>query len=229
MFCWIVLLVIGLVRSSFGDGVDHHHHEPAVQDTYSANSISANSVSARQGGGSQKMDQQILYLLSFIPGKIDSAVSSISSDLADSNLKTQSFGWGLLAGGAKDILADYIGSNRIASDVFTMPDVVYSYGYSVGYGFGFAGPFLLPTYLNDANLGCSSRDFAGVVRQYGLQNGVISGLTTQTQLKCFGIDAKVALHCLLQHTGDYKEAAEVDYLIDDLVEAGVQRLALEGL
>lgn len=247
MVCGVVLLVLGLLRSAFGDGADHHHHEAAVQDTYSPNAIdggdhhhheppvqntyqavSANSVNGRQGG-SHKMDQQFLYLLSLIPGKIDAAVSSISSDLADGNLKTQSFGWGLLAGGAKDILADFIGESRVLSDVITMPDVVYKYGYSVGYGFGFGGPFLLPTYLNDPNLDCSSSDFVGVVRRYGIQNGVSNGITTETRLKCFGMDAKVALHCLTQHAGDYKEAAEVEYLIDDLVEAGIQRLGLEGL
>ena len=39
-----------------------------------------------------------------------------------------------------------------------MPDVTYSYGYNIGYGFGFAGPFLLPSYLSDTNLGNSSSD-----------------------------------------------------------------------
>ena len=39
------------------------------------------------------------------------------------------------------------------SDILTMPDVVYSYGYNIGYGIGFGGPFLLPTYLADTNFG----------------------------------------------------------------------------
>ena len=72
-------------------------------------------------------------------------MSSISSDLSASNLKTQHFGWALLAGGAKDFVGDIIGNNRLLTDVLTMPDVVYSYGYAVSYAFGFGGTFLLPT------------------------------------------------------------------------------------
>ena len=41
------------------------------------------------------------------------------------------------------------------------------------------------------------------------------------------MDAKQALGCLLQNKGGNKEAAQVDYLIDDLVEAGVQRIKLQ--
>ena len=41
------------------------------------------------------------------------------------------------------------------------------------------------------------------------------------------LDAKQALSCLLQQKGDSKEAAQVEYLIDDLVEAGVQRIRLQ--
>ena len=48
-------------------------------------------------------------------GKVDSAVESIKEDLTSSNLKTQSFGAALIAGGFKDSLADYIDNNRVPS------------------------------------------------------------------------------------------------------------------
>ena len=52
--------------------------------------------------------------------------------------------------------------------------------------------------------------------------------TLVVQICNFGIDSKVALHCLLQHAGDYKEAAEIGYLIDDAVEAGGAAARIKG-
>jgi len=46
------------------------------------------------------------------------------------------------------------------------------------------------------------------------------------QIYNFGADARQSIHCLLQHTGGYSDAAEVGYLIDDLLEAGVQYINL---
>merc|ERR1719228_1045229 len=175
------------------------------------------------------MDQQFAYLLSAIPAKANLAVESISADLHDANVKTQSFGWALIAGGTKDTLSDFIGNNRVLGDILTMPDVVYSYGYNFGYGFGFAGPYMLPSYLSDANLSCSGRDFSAVVSKFGLQHPGLPSHITLSHLTNFGLEAKLALHCVIQHSGDFPEAAEVDYLIDDLVEAGVQRLALQAV
>jgi len=175
-----------------------------------------------------KMESQFLYLISAIAGKVDSAVESIKEDLTSSNLKTQSFGAALIAGGFKDSLADYIDNNRVPSDIITMPDVTYSYGYNIGYGFGFAGPFLLPSYLSDTNLDCSSNDFLRVVSEYGLAYGLSGNYKGEANICNWGIDAKVALHCVLQHSGDYAEAAEIGYLIDDAVSAGVAATRLKG-
>jgi hypothetical protein len=46
------------------------------------------------------------------------------------------------------------------------------------------------------------------------------------QMTTFGQDVRQALFCLLQYSQDYAEAAEVGYLIEDLVEAGLQRIRL---
>jgi len=176
---------------------------------------------------SKKMEKQFLYLLSAIAGKIDPAVAAIKDDLTKSNLRAQSYGWALVAGGFGDSLADFVENARAPADVLTDPAVTYSYGYNIGYGFGFGGPFLLPTYLSDTNLDCSSQDFLGLVSKYGFSYG-LKGKIGEAKVCNFGIDAKQALHCVLQHTADYSDAAEIDYLIDDMVDAGVAVSRLRG-
>ena len=126
-----------------------------------------------------------------------------------------------------DTLADYIGEGRTPLDVITMPDVIYSYGYNLGYGIGFASPFLLPTYLGSCSQDCSSADFTSLAGRYSLTNGLAGQYVGESKICNFGLDAKQAIQCLLQHKGDNKVAAQVDYLIDDLVEAGVQRIRLQ--
>jgi hypothetical protein len=167
----------------------------------------------------QKMQQQFLFLLSAVADSVDSAVFSIKKDLDESNIRKQSYGWALVAGGLGDSLSDYVDNSRSPSDILTMPDVIYSYGYNIGYGLGFGGPFLLPTYLADTQFDCSSLDFLSVVSDYQYSLGVPQGIGA-TELENFGYDAKQRLHCVLQHSGDYAEAAKVGYLIDDLVDAG---------
>ncbi len=43
------------------------------------------------------------------------------------------------------------------------------------------------------------------------------------------MDVKQALFCLLQYSKDYSEAAEIGYMVDDALEAGLQYLKLEML
>ncbi len=45
----------------------------------------------------------------------------------------------------------------------------------------------------------------------------------------FGVDVRQALFCLLQYSADYSEAAEVGYLVDDAVDAGLHYLKLKTL
>ena len=70
-------------------------------------------------------------------------------------------------------------------------------------------PIFSYLYLKSHNLDCDVGDFNRVVAAYGLQSGV-SPSTTETQLNNFAKDAKVAVHCVSQHSGDYKVAAEVN-------------------
>jgi len=206
---------------SSGGGLSNEIQQEVIIDR------SSSSSHAHVKGASNKMEKQFVYLLSAIAGKIDPAIASIKEDLDKSNLRAQSYGWALVAGGFGDSLADYVGNNRVPSDVLTMPDVTYSYGYNIGYGFGFGGPFLLPTYLSDASFGCSSQDFLGLVSKYGFSYG-LQGKIGEAKICNFGIDAKQALHCVLQHSGGYSQAAEIDYLIDDMVDAGVAVTKLKG-
>ena len=162
-----------------------------------------------------------------VPGLIDPAIESVYSSCEESALKTRSYGVALVGGGLGDTLADYYGNSRRPSDILTMQDVLYSYGYNLGYGVGFGAPFLLPTYVPSCDLSCSSTDFLYLARKYGLSYGLTGQDVGESHICNFGLDAKQALSCLLQNKGDSKEAAEVEYLIDDMVEAGVQRSRLQ--
>ena len=128
------------------------------------------------------------------------------------------------------------------TDPLTMPDVAYGYIYNLGYGVGFGGPYLLPTYVGDCDFSCSSRDFLSVVASYSLTEGLAGQHIGEAKLTNFGTDAKLALGCIVNAAGDSKEALEVkttdttkksplswlqvENAIDNLVEAGIQRLRL---
>lgn len=203
-----------------GSGHGHGHHRVHGGQHY-----------LRQGGGVEnailKLEQQFLYLLTHTLGLIDPAIDSIVSSCEESSHQTMSYGAALIAGGVGDSLADYYGNSRSPGDVLTMADVQYSYGYNLGYGIGFGAPFLLPTYVPSCSVSCSSSDFLSLARQYGLSYGLTGQEVGESKICNFGLDAKQALSCLLQNKGDSKEAAKVDFLIDDMVEAGKQRNRLK--
>jgi len=180
-----------------------------------------------KSGAEQKMQQQFLFLMSAIADSVDPAIASVKEDLENNNFRAQSYGVALVAGGVGDSVAEYVENNRNPQDILTVPAATYQYGYNIGYGIGFGGPFLLPSYLSDTSFGCSSQDFLRLVSEYQYGYGVPANVGS-TELTNFGLDAKGSLHCLLQYTGDYQEAARVDYLIDDLVEAGQAVVALRG-
>jgi len=177
-------------------------------------------------GAIHNMDSQFLYLLSKVTGLVDPLAASLASECEKSRLKTYSYGAALIAGGTKDTVADYIGNNRMPTDPLTMPDVLYGYIYNLGYGVGFGGPYLLPTYVGDCDFSCSSSDFLSVVATYSLTEGLAGQHIGEAKLGNFGTDAKLALGCIVNAAGDSKEALEVENAIDNLVEAGIQRLRL---
>jgi len=205
------------------DGVHHaeHGHDDPLAGTYGGD-----HGDAGVRGAIHNMDSQFLYLLSRVTGLADPVAASLSSDCERSRLKTYSYGAALIAGGTKDTVADYIGNNRIPTDPLTMPDVLYGYIYNLGYGIGFGGPYLLPTYVGECDFSCSSRDFLNVVASYSLTEGLAGQHIGEAKLANFGVDAKQALGCIVNAAGDSKEALEVENAIDNLVEAGVQRLRL---
>ena len=112
----------------------------------------------------------------------------------------------------------------------TMPDVAYAYTYNLGYGLGFGGPYLLPSYLPDCTgFTCSSQDFLDVVKAYSFSQGLAGQHIGEAKLANFGVDAKLALGCVVGSSGSSQEAARVEALVEDLVEAGTQRLRLSKL
>ena len=157
----------------------------------------------------------------------DTALSTISSDCKVSSIKTQTYGWNILGGSIIYTLADYLENSRTPKDVILMPDIIYNYVYNLAYGVGFASPFLLPTYLGSCSIDCSSADFTALAGRYGLTYGLAGQNIGESKIRNFGLDAKQALGCMLQQKGSSKEAAQVDYLIDDLVDAGVQMIKLQ--
>merc|ERR1712088_63204 len=194
-------------------------------------------VQARDGahhGGSgvqgalNKLDQQFLYLISHISSLIGPAKYSLADDCQQNYLKTKTFGWSILGGGLLDTASDFFGNFRSAEDVLTMADVGFSYVYNNAYGIGFGAPFLFPTYNPPCSYRCGANDFLGVVNDYGLSNGVGGrhGPGGEAALQSFGDEAKIAIGCVVDQRGDSKEAAEIAFLIDDLVTAGTERLRL---
>jgi len=207
------------------DGGVHHASHGHV-DPLASTAYGGDHGDAGIRGAIHNMDSQFLYLLSRITGLVDPLAASLASECEQSRLKTYSYGAALIAGGTKDTVADYIGNNRMPTDPFTMPDVLYGYIYNLGYGVGFGGPYLLPTYVGDCDFSCSSRDFLNVVASYSLTEGLAGQHIGEAKLNNFGTDAKLALGCIVNAAGDSKEALEVENAIDNLVEAGIQRLRL---
>jgi len=197
------------------------------QDVAQARDGAHHSGSGVQGA-IHKLDQQFLYLLSHITSLIGPAKYSLADDCQQNYLKTKTFGWSILGGGLLDTASDFFGNFRSAEDILTMPDVGFSYVYNNAYGIGFGAPFLLPTYNPTCSYRCGANDFLGVVNDYGLSNGVGSrhGPGGEAALQSFGDEAKLAIGCVVDQRGDSKEAAEIAFLIDDLVTAGTERLRL---
>merc|ERR1719244_157787 len=218
----LLVLVLTSVAADGGDHRDHEHHQHQHADTHGDGQ---DNLAVRNA--IDKLDKQFLYLLSAITGLVDPTLFSLSVSCEESSLLSQSYGWALIGGGTADTLADYIGNMRNLFDVLSMPDVIYSYLYNMGYGLGFAGPFLLPTYLGSCDTDCSSTDFTSLAQRYGFTQGLQGQYIGESKIHNFGLDAKEALGCLIQQKGDSKEAARVDYLIDDMVDAGVQVVRLE--
>jgi len=177
-------------------------------------------------GAIEKLNSQFKYLVTSVESSIDPVISSIKSDCESDRLQTQTYGWALLGGGTLDIATDWFGENRVPADILA-ENLIFPYGYSAGYGIGFGAPFLLPSFIGTCDFDCSAADFTAVLYQYGLQYGVQGQHIGESKLDNFGLDAKQALSCLVQQSGDSADAARIEYDIEDMVEAGKQILALQ--
>jgi len=189
------------------------------------NAVKCDSVGI--SGAIDKLNNQLKYLISSVEASIDPVIASVKADCEQSRFQTQTYGWALLTGAGLDIAADYVGNSRQPQDILT-ENLVYPYGYYAAYGIGFGAPYLLPTYIGSCSFDCSSRDFSNVVNTYGFRQGVAGLNIGASKMTNFGMDAKQALSCLIQQTGDSQEAAGIDYAIDDMIEAGTQILSLQN-
>ena len=126
-----------------------------------------------------------------------------------------------------DTLTGYLEGNRWHIGVLSISKDFLKDVYNLGHGFGFGFHYLLPSFLPQCSLTCSSADFTSLIKGYGLSHGLTGQEFRDSTIANFGLDAKQVLGCLLKKKDDNKDAARVEYLIDDLVEAGLQRNRLQ--
>lgn len=173
------------------------------------------------------MDAQILYLLGVLPKLITAAVYTIEADLKEKNAKSLSQGYSIITAGFKDIIGDSLNDNV---NLFAPGNQkFYLYGFYGSYGFGFGLPLVLG--LEDPFRECGVQDYNRLIHKYGLVNGLehyLGGGHGQSlaldnvlaaQVAEFDLFVKNDLCCVLDKDGDYIEAAEVGYALDELIEA----------
>ena len=168
-----------------------------------------------------------MKFLSIFADLIDPIVTSESTKCRRLYLDSQAYGWTQLAGGVLDTLADYASNSREPLDIFTEPDFMFNTGYNMYFGVGSAAFFLLPSYLPSCSFSCSSNDFVTLVRDYSFVHGLADQHVHELDLFNFGLEVKVALRCLLKQKMINKQAAMVDDMIEDLLDAGKQIIRLQ--
>jgi hypothetical protein len=158
---------------------------------------------------------------------IDPSVEATVASCKQSSLQKQSYGVALIGAGLGDTLTGYLEGNHSHTDVLSISKDHFKDVYNLGHGFGFGFHYLLPSFLPKCSLTCSSADFISLIKKYGLSRGLTGLEFRDSKIANFGLDAKQVLGCLFNRKGYNKEAARLEYLIDDLVEAGLQRNRLQ--
>ncbi|TRY75001.1 hypothetical protein TCAL_04944 [Tigriopus californicus] len=197
-------------------------------------SQNGNTYESPQTSAKERLDNQIFYLINEIPKKIASAITVVEDGRAKTRLKRITQGWSIVFASWKDIYSIYLFNNRTLSTVTTSD--LYIYGFLGSYGIGFGYPLLLG--LPKANLPCDSHSFSTLLDRYGLSYGVSAFMPYQSQSESLSLSSRIAefdllvrtqISCILVEEGQYVEAAEVNWALEELITAMNLRLALEDV
>ena len=177
------------------------------------------------------LDSQITYLLSALPYQIDLAEEKIEKKVKFLVFKKLTWGWAVVVGALFEFYSDFVLMNRTMGN-FGNIGTWWGYGQIGFYGIGFGFPYIIG--LPQDNLPCHSSNFMETLKQYGLINGLnelfasnlpISAI--KTLVAEFDSWARIKIACITGSESDYIEAAEVSYLLDELIAALNLRIAVE--
>lgn len=179
----------------------------------------------------QHLDDQIEYLVAEVPIKISDAVKVIENIQQFKIFKRVAQGWSIVVGSWLEIFSDILIFNRTKNHFGGMT-TIYNYGVKGFYGVGFGFPLLLG--LPESDLDCNEEDFYLLTSKYRLANGLkdlmASGIPVpaiQSVISEFEIIIRAQLGCILEFDGEIPEAADVTFILDDLITAMQLRLGIE--
>ena len=177
------------------------------------------------------LDAQITYLLGALPFQIDLAEETIEKNVKFLVFKKLTWGWAVVVGGLFDFYSDFVLQNRTMGN-FGDITTWWGYGSTGFYAVGFGFPYILG--LQEDNLPCHSSDFKETLEQYKLSNGLDELFATSLPISAvrailseFDAWVRIKIACITDSEGNYIEAAEVSYLLDELNAAMSLRIDVE--
>eukprot|EP00096_Caligus_rogercresseyi_P012064 TRINITY_DN494_c0_g1_i2.p1 TRINITY_DN494_c0_g1~~TRINITY_DN494_c0_g1_i2.p1 ORF type:complete len:225 (+),score=56.89 TRINITY_DN494_c0_g1_i2:291-965(+) len=192
-----------------------------------------NEISTGYNSASQRLDAQISYLISKIPGLLHTAKDSINSAGSSKELRYQVYGASIILASWKEVIAEWIIEGRSLMD-FGGTGTISNYGFLIFYGFGFGlgttwaiSPF--------SEITCGPYEFKEILQEYGFSDGIAPYLGTDYQDSLslspriceFEAVLKMKLNCILSLESESMEAADVAFAIEELIEAMKIRLDWE--
>ena len=232
-----------LKKRNLGAGGGHHHHQPyGDHQTHHGSHSGSDHGSDQQG---DRLDRRVRYLINDIQNRIEIAKTAIEDKIAITNLKKTTQGWAIIVGSWKDVLSNWMdrdsAEDQASEPGFDANETLSLYGYLFSYGIGFGGPLLLGQDSDD--LDCDSNTFVKLLRKYELSDGIKSHNYSHgdggdfeleeeetripdlmSRVNEFDLISHAQLNCILEKTEEHKEAAEVEYALDELVAALRARL-----
>ena len=177
------------------------------------------------------LDAQIKYILAALPFQIDLAEEKIEKKVKFLVFQKLTWGWAVVVGALFEFYSDFVLMNRTLGN-FGDISAWWGYGQVGFYGIGFGFPYLLG--LPEDNLPCHSSDFQETLEQYKLTNGLDELFATSLPISAiraivseFDSWVRIKIACITDSEGDYVEAAEVSYLLNELNAAMNLRIDVE--
>ena len=177
------------------------------------------------------LDAQVAYILAALPFQIDLAEETIEKKVKFLVFKKLTWGWAVVVGALFDFYSSFVLNNRTLGN-FGDVSTWWGYGQTGFYGIGFGFPYILG--LPEDNLPCHSSDFQETLEQYKLTNGLDDLFATSLPISAirtivgeFDSWVRIKIACITDSEGDYVEAAEVSFLLDELIGAMNLRIDIE--